>query len=169
MTSWSSEQDIMQTSGRLSPLLLWRQTPRKNMGPDSKRHHTPRKNIRPDRKWHHTPCEQTGVKHYHPATSLAGSNNEWAKRHIHTATSSCTLWINIFAWSIYVVSGGSRISPRRGRQLPRGGANIRFCQIFQKTAWNWKNLDPQGGTLPKFYYVDPPLVVFVTFALHLFC
>ena len=31
-------------------------------------------------------------------------------------------------------SGGSRISPRRVRQLPRGGANIRFCQIFPKTA-----------------------------------
>ena len=42
-------------------------------------------------------------------------------------------------------SGGSRISPRRGRQLPRGGANIRFCQIFPKTAWNWKNLGPGGG------------------------
>ena len=38
-------------------------------------------------------------------------------------------------------SGGSRISPRRGRQLP-GGANIRFCHIFPKTAWNWKNLGP---------------------------
>ena len=33
-----------------------------------------------------------------------------------------------------VSSGGSRISPRRGRQLSRGGANIRFCQIFPKTA-----------------------------------
>ena len=33
-------------------------------------------------------------------------------------------------------SGGSRISPRRGRQLPRGCANIRFCQISPKTAWN---------------------------------
>ena len=39
-----------------------------------------------------------------------------------------------------------------------GGANIRFCQNFPKTAWNWKNLDPQGGgARPKFYYVDPPL------------
>ena len=42
-------------------------------------------------------------------------------------------------------SGGSRISPRRGRQLPRGAANIRFRQNFPKTAWNWKNLDPRGG------------------------
>ena len=48
-----------------------------------------------------------------------------------------------------VTSGGSRISPRRGRQLSRGGANIRFCQIFPKTAWNWKNLDPQGGRASK--------------------
>ena len=29
-----------------------------------------------------------------------------------------------------------------------GGANILFCQIFPKTAWNWKNLDP-GGTHPS--------------------
>ena len=35
--------------------------------------------------------------------------------------------------------------PEEGRQLSGGGANIRFCQIFPKTAWNWKNLDPQGG------------------------
>ena len=33
-----------------------------------------------------------------------------------------------------VTSGGSRISPRRGHQLPGGGANIRFCHIFPKTA-----------------------------------
>ena len=33
-----------------------------------------------------------------------------------------------------ICSGGSRISPGGGRQLPRGGANIRFCQIFPKTA-----------------------------------
>ena len=50
--------------------------------------------------------------------------------------------------------GGSTISPRWGRQLSRGkgGRNIRYCQIFPKTAWNWKNLDPEGGV-----YADPPL------------
>ena len=26
-----------------------------------------------------------------------------------------------------------------------GGANIRYCQIFPKTAWNWMNLDHQAG------------------------
>ena len=31
--------------------------------------------------------------------------------------------------------------PRGGGAKPRGGANIRFCQISPKTAWNWKNLD----------------------------
>ena len=37
--------------------------------------------------------------------------------------------------------------PEEGAPTPRGGgANIRFCQIFLKTAWNWKNLGPQGGT-----------------------
>ena len=52
--------------------------------------------------------------------------------------------------NVHINSGGSGISPRRGRQLPRGGgANIRFCQIFPKTAWIWKNLDPQGGRASK--------------------
>ena len=44
-----------------------------------------------------------------------------------------------------------------GAPTLQGGANIRFCQIFPKTAWNWKNSDPRGGARPKFYYVDPPL------------
>ena len=42
-----------------------------------------------------------------------------------------------FVWDAerlrFVSSGGSRISPRWGRQLPRGGANIQFCHIFPKT------------------------------------
>ena len=50
------------------------------------------------------------------------------------------LWITEY-------SGGSKISPRRGHQLSRGGANTRFCQIFPKTAWKWKNLDP--GACPS--------------------
>ena len=29
---------------------------------------------------------------------------------------------------------------------PRGGANIWFCQILWKTAWNWENLGLYGGT-----------------------
>ena len=37
-------------------------------------------------------------------------------------------------------SGGSMISPRWGRQL---------CELFPKTAWNWKNLDLGGGTHPS--------------------
>ena len=43
-------------------------------------------------------------------------------------------------------SGGSRISPRWVRQPSSGGgANIRFCYIFSKTACNWKNFDPRPG------------------------
>ena len=49
-----------------------------------------------------------------------------------------------------VCCGESRISPRWGHQLSRG-TNIRFCQIFPKTAWNWKNLDPWG-----LRHLDPP-------------
>ena len=55
-------------------------------------------------------------------------------------------------------SGGSRISPRRGRQLSRGDANIRFCQIFQKLHKIERIWTPGGGARPKFYYVDPPLM-----------
>ena len=43
--------------------------------------------------------------------------------------------------------------PRGGSAYPPGGANIRFCQIFPKTAWNWKNLDRGASPL------DPPLLI----------
>ena len=36
--------------------------------------------------------------------------------------------------------------PEVGTPSLQGGANILFCQIFPKTAWNWKNLDPQGAS-----------------------
>ena len=41
---------------------------------------------------------------------------------------------------------------------PRGGgaAQQTILPNFSKTAWNWKNLD-RGR--PKFYYVDPPLLL----------
>ena len=38
--------------------------------------------------------------------------------------------------------------PRRGGANSPGGTNIWFCQIFSKTAWNWKNLD-WGGAVPR--------------------
>ena len=43
------------------------------------------------------------------------------------------------------ISGGSRFTRRGGANPPEGDINIRFCQIFPKTAWNWKNLDPRRG------------------------
>ena len=39
--------------------------------------------------------------------------------------------------------GGAANPPGGG-----GGENIWFCQIFRKTAWNWTNLDSQGGERP---------------------
>ena len=48
--------------------------------------------------------------------------------------------------------------PEEGAPTPWGHANIRFCQIFPKTAWNWKNLDPQGGARSSRPPLDPPLV-----------
>ena len=38
--------------------------------------------------------------------------------------------------------------PQGGGTNSPGGAYIRFCQIFPKTAYNWKNLDP-GGVCPS--------------------
>ena len=47
-----------------------------------------------------------------------------------------------------IYSGGSRISPRRGRQLP-GGANIRFCQIFPKLQEIERIWTPSGARVPR--------------------
>ena len=49
--------------------------------------------------------------------------------------------------------------PEEGAPTPQGGANIRFCQNFPKTAWNWKNLDPQGGRASLTPPLDPPLII----------
>ena len=47
------------------------------------------------------------------------------------------------AWN---TSDGFRISPRGGAwTLQGGGVNTQFCRILPKTAWNWKNLDAEGG------------------------
>ena len=43
---------------------------------------------------------------------------------------------------IKISSGGSRIFPGGGRQLPKV---LLFFNFFPKTAWKWKNLDPQRG------------------------
>ena len=51
--------------------------------------------------------------------------------------------------------------PPPGRiTTPRGGASIWFCQIFPKTAWNQKNLGPQGGgrARPLRPPLNPPLI-----------
>ena len=55
-------------------------------------------------------------------------------------------------------SGGSRISPRRGRQLSRGGGapTYDFAKISPKLHEIERIWTPGGGR-PKFYYVDPPL------------
>ena len=55
-------------------------------------------------------------------------------------------------------SGGSRISPRRGRQLPGGGRQHTILPNFPKNCMKLKEFGPPGGgARPKFYYVDPPL------------
>ena len=66
-------------------------------------------------------------------------------------------------WSVsisVVISGGSRISSRRGRQLPRGGRQHTILPNFPKNCMKLKEFGPPGGgARPKFYYVDPPLVI----------
>ena len=45
----------------------------------------------------------------------------------------------------------------RGANPLGGGANLRFCQQFPKTAWNCENFGPWGGAPP----LDPPLILAV--------
>ena len=54
----------------------------------------------------------------------------------------------------FTSSGGSRIFPRGVRQLPEV---LLFFNFFLKTAWKWKNLDPQGGEHPSRPPLDPPM------------
>ena len=48
-----------------------------------------------------------------------------------------------------IFSGGSRISPRWGRQ-PAGMPTCNFAKFFQKFYKNWKNLDRGGGGVQNF-------------------
>ena len=58
-------------------------------------------------------------------------------------------------------SGGSKISPRRGRQLSRDGRQHMILPNFPKNCMKLKEFGPPGGggggARPKFYYEDPPL------------
>ena len=84
-------------------------------------------------------------------------NNLWDKKTYSLITK--TRLINaLFLRRIIYYSVADLGFPRgMGADSP-GGTNIRFCQNFPKTSWNWKNLDPRGDARPKFYYVDPPLL-----------
>ena len=56
-----------------------------------------------------------------------------------------------------MISGGSRIFPRGVRQLPK---SLLFFKFLPKTAWKWKNLDPQGGgARPWRPPLDPPMMI----------
>ena len=58
----------------------------------------------------------------------------------------------------YQFSGGSRISPRWGRQLSRGAPTYDFAKISQKLH-EIERIWTEGR--PKFYYVDPPLQLLI--------
>ena len=74
----------------------------------------------------------------------------------------CALWHEsvcpeINAWTTINYchfSGGSRIFPRGVRQLPK---LLLFFKFLPKTAWKWKNLDPQGGRASLAPPLDPPM------------
>ena len=74
----------------------------------------------------------------------------------------CSILISrdqVTIWGITnICSGGSRISPRRGRQLPRGAPTYDFTKFSQKMHEIERIWTPGGGACPKFYYVDPPLI-----------
>ena len=71
---------------------------------------------------------------------------------------SATITILILLIELIQYSGGSRISLRRGRQLPRGGRQHTILPNFPKNCMKLKEFGPPGGgARPKFYYVDPPL------------
>ena len=65
---------------------------------------------------------------------------QWA---VHSSFSRIRLMPNpgrILPRLTSMVSGGSRICQRGGRQSLRQDANLLFGQFFPKTAWKWRNL-----------------------------
>ena len=62
----------------------------------------------------------------------------------------CPIFLTVFQKikNIYRVQWRIQDFPKMGAPT-LGGTNIRFCQIFPKTAWNWKNLDPQEACFPS--------------------
>ena len=49
-------------------------------------------------------------------------------------------------------------SPEGGANPPGGGATYYFAQFLPKTAWKWKNLDPEGGARASLAPpLDPPI------------
>ena len=54
-------------------------------------------------------------------------------------------------------SGGSRISPRRGRQLPRGERQHTILPYFPKNCMKLKEFGPGGDARPSRPPLDPPL------------
>ena len=95
--------------------------------------------------WSSTSCQVT-YSHWLPFL-LMNRTNSWQRE------------IITFFPSFSVADPG--FSPGGGVNSP-GGANIWFCQIFSKTAWNWKNLGPRGGGASLAPPLDPPLVLFHT-------
>ena len=75
---------------------------------------------------------------------------------VHIVTSPYLFKLVHSEISLDKASGGSRISPRRGRQLSGGGRQHTILPNFPKNCMKLKEFGLRGGC-PKFYYVDPPL------------
>ena len=70
--------------------------------------------------------------------------------------------------SVWLIQGGSRIERRRVRQ-PSGGGNIRNCQIFRTTAWNWEHFGPKRYVLDAPPPPNPPMCFVVVFFVYVYC
>ena len=67
----------------------------------------------------------------------------------------------IFVFIFYCYQWRIQDFPKEGAPTPRrGGANIRFCQIFPKTAWIERIWTPRGARVPC-APLDPPLAMLI--------
>ena len=57
--------------------------------------------------------------------------------------------------------------PRGGGANPRGGATYDFAKISQKLHEIERIWTPNVGARPRFYYVDPPLLVLSVLLIYM--
>ena len=88
----------------------------------------------------------TDLSHIPPIRHWWGSNKQMPQVNA-LPTELCWLCFSMCYHKLPVRISHSRGISRIlwGVNPPGGGTNLRFCQIFQKTAIKWENFGPQGG------------------------